>query len=172
MSWLFLALGWAKTAVTALFRVLAAYPWQAAVIALLCLSGWLWRDGAQWKFAYQNEHKAYGIFRAKVIDNTKEYTARAIAAKKKTEADNARKAQIADQNYNALLQRFRDSVRAQANRGSPGGDNLSRASSSTGLPEIATGPTEFLISTDDALKCADLGAYAQSAYEWAQSVSP
>lgn len=172
MSWILLGLGWVKTAATALFRVLAAYPWQAAVIALLCLSGWLWRESGQWKLAYEREHKAYGVFRAEVIDNTKEYTARAIAAKKQTEADNARKAQIADQNYNALMQRFRDSVRAQANRGATGGDNLSRASSSTGLPEITAGPAEFLITTDDALKCADLGAYAQSAYEWAKSVSP
>lgn len=41
MFWL-KALGWAKTALTALRQLVAKYPLQCALVALLCLSGWLW----------------------------------------------------------------------------------------------------------------------------------
>jgi hypothetical protein len=44
MIWLKLLglFGWLKKTATALLGVAGRYPWQAALIASLCLSGWLW----------------------------------------------------------------------------------------------------------------------------------
>ncbi len=38
MTWLFLALGWLRKALSALAGLVARYPWQFAVLLLLCLS--------------------------------------------------------------------------------------------------------------------------------------
>ena len=44
MIWLKLlgALNWAKRGLAALLGLARSHPWQAALIASLCLSGWLW----------------------------------------------------------------------------------------------------------------------------------
>ena len=42
MIWLLSALGWAKTALSWLRRLMAAYPLQCALIASLVACGWLW----------------------------------------------------------------------------------------------------------------------------------
>jgi hypothetical protein len=53
-------------ALTALLGWAARYPWQAAVIASLCLSGWLWRgrqaarvEAARWEQAFVDQKAAY-----------------------------------------------------------------------------------------------------------------
>lgn len=43
MIWLFSALGWAKKAAQSALNLATKYPLQAALIALLALSAWLWR---------------------------------------------------------------------------------------------------------------------------------
>jgi hypothetical protein len=57
---------WLKEALSALFRLAMRYPLQAALIASLCLSGWLWRgrqaarvDAATWEQAYTDQKAAY-----------------------------------------------------------------------------------------------------------------
>ena len=66
MIWLKLlgVLNWLKKALAALFRLAVAYPREAAIVALLCLSGWLWwhlgdeQDGrASDRLAYAAEIK-------------------------------------------------------------------------------------------------------------------
>ena len=42
MTWLFAALGLARKALQALLGLVARYPLQCALVASLCLSGWLW----------------------------------------------------------------------------------------------------------------------------------
>jgi len=47
--WLLTGLGAIRKGLAAVFGVIVAYPWQAACIALLCLSAWCWHgwDGAK-----------------------------------------------------------------------------------------------------------------------------
>lgn len=40
--WLISALGWLRKAAGAVLGFVARYPWQAACVALLCASAWLW----------------------------------------------------------------------------------------------------------------------------------
>jgi hypothetical protein len=53
-------------ALTALLGWIARYPWQAALIASMCLSGWLWRgrqaarvEAARWEQAFVDQKAAY-----------------------------------------------------------------------------------------------------------------
>lgn len=57
---------WLQEAATALFGLVRRYPLQAALIASLCLSGWLWRgrqaaraDAARWEQAFTDQKAAY-----------------------------------------------------------------------------------------------------------------
>lgn len=58
--------GWLKKGLTALAGLVGRYPLQAALIASLCLSGWLWRgrqearvNAAKWETAYGDQKLAY-----------------------------------------------------------------------------------------------------------------
>lgn len=57
---------WLKEASSALFGLVRRYPLQAALIASLCLSGWLWRgrqaervEAARWETAFSDQKLAY-----------------------------------------------------------------------------------------------------------------
>lgn len=56
----------AKEAALSLARLAGQYPWQAALIVSLCLSGWLWRGKAKaieqrdaWHLAFDKQKAAY-----------------------------------------------------------------------------------------------------------------
>jgi hypothetical protein len=90
---------WLKEAISALFRLAMRYPWQAALIASLCLSGWLWRgrqdarvDAATWEQAYTDQKAAY-------VSASKQASELALAQVKAVEARNAALAKDAQHAY-------------------------------------------------------------------------
>jgi len=90
-----------------------------------------------------------------------------IAKEKSYEA--ARK--TGDANYAALSDRFRSSVLRfqldQADTRRAGKGDLPISTDATGLSDAGACPAGFSISEADAMKAADLAAYAQAAHEWA-----
>lgn len=80
-----------------------------------------------------------------------------------------------DANYAALSDHYRASVLRfqldQADSRRAGEDNLPGSPDATGLPDAGACPAGFSITEADALKVADLAAYAVAAHEWAVEVS-
>ena len=59
---------WLKEALSGLFDLIRQYPLQVALIASLCLSGWLWRGrqaarvaAAKWEIAFDKQKAAYEL---------------------------------------------------------------------------------------------------------------
>ena len=59
---------WLKEALGALLHLIRTYPLQAALIASLCLSGWLWRGrqaarvaAAKWEIAFDKQKATYEL---------------------------------------------------------------------------------------------------------------
>lgn len=98
MIWLLNALGWAKTALSALAGLVRAYPLQAACIALLCLSGWLWMGKRD---ALEERDEA----RAELIAQAKAYKAAQVEAERKAMAERAINAQLTKELAHATNER-------------------------------------------------------------------
>ena len=69
---------WLREAATGLFRLARTYPLQAAIIALLCLSGWLWHGNtkrdraiARWEQAAKASQQASDANRALAVAQVK-----------------------------------------------------------------------------------------------------
>jgi len=94
-----------------------------------------------------------------------------IAKEKSYEA--ARK--TGDANYTALSDRYRTSVLRfqldQADSSRAGKGDLPISTDATGLSDAGACPTGFSITEADALKTADLAAYAMAAHEWVVGVT-
>lgn len=104
-----IAFGWAKSGISALWKVLTAYPWQMAVIALLCLSFWLWRGWDGEVEAHARTKAEFSAFRTAIIDKTAEAMAKdkANAARVLSEQQ-----QISKEREDALETRLSDTDRA------------------------------------------------------------
>jgi hypothetical protein len=84
-------------------RLVGQYPWQAALIASLCLSGWLWRgrqearvNAAKWETAYGDQRLAY----EKASQDAHDL---AVAQVKAVEARSEQKAKEADHAHEIAL---------------------------------------------------------------------
>lgn len=106
---------WLKEAATALLSLAGRYPWQAACIALLCLSAGLWRGNvkrdhiiAAKDAEIAQRDKQYAANLAAQIEQTRQWEAKSEQAAK--DVDNAYEQGRADRG--ALIAAHADSVRA------------------------------------------------------------
>jgi hypothetical protein len=165
MTWLYLFGGWLRKAATALFGLIARWPWQTALIASLCLSLW---------FLHGRQDARHEL--AEVIAAQK---AAAGAQKRVNDAAQAhyeRKANEADTRHDALVADVRtDTDRFIANRRVRPQDRTCQAPASPSSDdpgvhdEVSANPV-VAVSEPDVRACADAAAYAVSAYQWAQSL--
>lgn len=170
MLWLLDALGWLRKAATALFDLARRYPLAAALIASLCLSGWLWhgkgkalaeRDAARAEIAAMVEANKVATERAKEARAANQ----AAFAKLKKEADNGHSTALADADRRTAefirLRRQSGSCAAKADPASEG--------PSTGVPEIAPAET-VLVEASDVRACSAASVYADEAHKWARGL--
>lgn len=169
--WLLGAAKWAREAAGALFSLIGRYPLHAALIASLCISGWLWR-GKQSAIAERDAARAET---AQVIKagqqalaaQKKEYDdARAKGAAIKKDQDNDNKtdraaASAAGDKY-AANNGLRKVCRSGAVQTSASAENSDPQVSGHTAPE-----TELVaITRADFDKCTALYPYANGAYKW------
>lgn len=163
MTWL-LGLGeWLENALSALVDLTRRYPLQMALIASLCLSGWLWhgRSQARQELAALQEAQRQAAGAQKRVND--------VAQQHYTE-----KAHEADDSHVAV----RDDARAATDRYIA--DHRVRAedracqtpapapSDGTAVPSSV--PSGVVVGEADVRTCGDLYAYAVSAHDWAQSL--
>jgi hypothetical protein len=130
------------------------------------------------------ERGKFEIWKTSVAHTQAEAKADALEQKAKQEAKDAKAAQSAQSDYDALRERYTSLVRAQAARSSGSGTDLRRSADDAGIPaegaedpDLPVGAGDgipfgtILISQGDALICAENTAYAQGAYGWAAEIS-
>lgn len=130
------------------------------------------------------ERGKFEIWKTAVAHAQAEAKADALEEKAKQEAKDAKAAQSAQSDYDALRERYTGLVRTQAARHPGSGVDLRRPADDAGVsPEGAENPDlpvgagdglpfgTILISQGDALICAENTAYAQGAYSWASQIS-
>lgn len=116
MIWLLSTLGWLRKAATALFDLARRYPLAAALIASLCLAGWLWHG----KGNAMAERDAARAEIAAMVEANKVATERAKEARAATEKLSKELADATDQHaadLDAISRRaLADRMRAKAPR--------------------------------------------------------
>ncbi|QUT07900.1 hypothetical protein KFK14_11225 [Sphingobium phenoxybenzoativorans] len=140
-----------------------------AVALLLAWGGIGWNRAGHWKKAYNAEHQAYGIFRARVIDRTKEATAaqNALNAAEKEKSNEA--ARQSQANFDALQRRYAGLLRAQGSSGQSGRTNPAAQDDAAGVAEglpTAPGSAEGSVCMTSE-NMARLSAYAVGAHDLA-----
>lgn len=160
MIWLKLlgVFGWLKKAAGALLGLVRTYPLQCALIAAMCLAGWLWR-GKQHAIADRD------AARATIAD----MTAKAKAARQATvtiakESDKAHEKRVTDNRSRTDRYIATRRLQPQACVSAPAEDQT------TGPPEKPAAVSFVAMSEQDVKACGDLQAYAESAYQWGQSM--
>lgn len=165
MIWL-LGIGrWLKKAATALFGVVARYPWQAALIAALCLAGWFLHgrtdarsELAAIKAAQEQAHGAQ-----KRVNDAAETHYKEVA----NAADTKHETMVAD--AWGITERYIAKHRVQPE------DRTCKAAA-----PAASGDTEVhaelpaagvVVAEADVQRCAAWQAYGVAANEWAQSLA-
>lgn len=170
MLWLLDTLGWLKKAAYAALCAFKRYPMQSALIASLCLSGWLWHG----KGKALAERDAARAEVSAMIEASKQATALALKeraanqaafAKLKKEADNGHSTALADADRRTAdfirLRRQSGSCAAKADPASEG--------ASAGVPESAPAET-VLVEASDVRACSTASIYADEAHKWARGL--
>ena len=165
MIWLLKVLGWAKTGLTVLADLARRYPLQMALIAFLCLSGWLWRgwDKAEARIdameaaAKQSE----ALHRAAIKAQQDKFD------RLKKETDDGYKAALAD--AGDRTSRYIDTHRLRGKScaieaAAPG------QGESAGSPEKPAAVPFVAVSEADVKVCGSLYAYSLAAHQWAQGL--
>jgi len=160
---------WLKSGLSALLSLAGRYPWQAALIASLCLSGWLWhgkgkalaeRDAARAQIATITAAQKEAAEKAK--------QARADAEKLTKDLAHATDKHAAD--LDAISRRaLADRVRGQAPRCASGGAVAAALPiHSQGDPGADTGGVYFTAAEADTLRRHEVRSTACAA--WGQSL--
>lgn len=155
MLWL-LGIGkWLKEAAGAAIAWIGRNPLLAALIASLCLTGWLWHRNA----VHINERDAARAQYSELVAANK----RIIAAGKKLEAASKDLANATDKKTVVTVTTYRDRVlrlpSAPSGCAGPKGD----------VPASVAGPRSdpIVLNRSDALICADNTARLQESHDWA-----
>ena len=164
---------WLKEAATALLRIAGRHPWQAALIAALCLSGWQWqgkraalaeRDVARAETA---KALAAGIkARDAQIALNKAAEAKAAAIAKDTDDAHAKALALANDRTERWIAANR--VR-QAGGSRPGGTSAAAEGETAGLPQ-AMPADAVMVGAADVRICTARSQDALSAYEFGQAL--
>ena len=161
---------WLKEAIWRVAGIAGRYPWQAALIASLCLSGWLWR-GKQSALA---ERDAARDETARVITAGQQALAAQIKLHDETKAAYAAKAKEANDDYAKDLAAASTAADRYANANRVRKVCVSRPSETSGpaednhsaVPEVPAAETLVAITRADFDKCTALYPYANGAYKW------
>jgi hypothetical protein len=147
---------WLKEAFSALLGWVGRYPWQAGLIAALCLAGWQWRgkEAALDKLAAQELAHAEYVRDVKAASEAN--AAAAIAQVKAVEAKSAELAKDADHAHELALQDARAATAAYISRNrvrqGPGGSCPGPApaeGNDPGVPpEVPSDPLVFVREPD------------------------
>lgn len=168
--WLLSALGWVKTAFTALIDLARRYPMQAALIASLCLNVWLWRG-------WDKAEARYANFVAKAEKASKEARAKQIAlnqamqAKYETlaeKADHAHAIELADARSRAAAYANRNGVRSYC-QGSAG-QTSSPAEGPVAPRDNGPGADAVILNRDDFDQLVENTLRLKAAHEWGESL--
>ena len=172
-TFLFGGMKWIKEAVGALSRIVGTYPLQTALIVSLVACWWFYSGREKAQAEYADLQRDFVEYQNTVKKSSEQAIAKAKAEKQRKEAEYERLADNANQAYDDLRSRYRAMlVRSnQENSGRPSGADLPNSTSAPGLPQIASSDPGFLISSADAIKTADVSAYAMACYRWADSVA-
>lgn len=168
--WLLGAAKWAREAAGALFSLIGRYPLHAALIASLCISGWLWR-GKQSALAERDAARAET---AQVIKAGQQALAAQIKLHDETKAAYAAKAKEANDDYAKDLAAASTAADRYANANRVRKVCVSRPSETSGpaednhsaVPEVPAAETLVAITRADFDKCTALYPYANGAYKW------
>jgi hypothetical protein len=162
---------WLKGAATALLGVIGRYPWQAALIASLCLAGWQYRgkqhalaDLAAEKQAHAETIKAGEQALTDQIALHDATKAKGAAIKKDQDNDNKTDraaASAAGDKYAAA-----NRVRGKACVGRASETSASAEIADPGVSESAPAEALVAITRADFDKCTALYPYANGAYKW------
>lgn len=153
-----LFMGKALERILGLFKLALAHPWQAACIALLCLSAWQYRG-------IQRRDATIAARDATIADmQAKAKQARATSVTIAKDSDDAHETRLADNRSGTIRYIERNRVRTQACVSAPA------ESEAAGASEVAPAvPVMVAVSEPDVKACGDLQAYAESAYQWGQA---
>ncbi len=158
------ALGWAKTALKALVDLVRRYPLQMALVALLCLSSWLWRG---WdKADARNEALIAAAEQSEALHRAQIDADKAKFAKLKKETDDAYKTALAD--AGDRTDRFIDRNRVRA-KSCPAQAAPAGQGEATGTPETSAAEA-VLVDPADVRACSAAAVYAEISYRWAQDL--
>lgn len=137
------------------------YPWQAALIASLCLSGAL-----SWVIMSKNrEIVSISEKYANLVEANKLATEYATAAKRKAEQRNKELNDEADKRSDDLRIVYRDRILWRTAKGNPASADLPGGEISQGADR--SGEDSVCISRSDALIFTENQARLQSAHDWA-----
>ena len=161
---------WIKKGAYALLCGIKRYPLHAALIASLCLSGWLWR-GKQSALAERDAARAET---AQVIKAGQQALAAQIKLHDETKAAYAAKAKEANDDYAKDLAAASTAADryANANRvrqvcvSRPSETSASAEDNYSAVPEVPTTEALVAITRADFDKCTALYPYANGAYKW------
>ena len=175
MTWLFAALGLARKALQALLGLVVRYPLQCALVASLCLSGWLWMgrrdaiaDLADCRAGRKADRAAFeqAATTARRLAEQQKAAEEARHLKRAKEADHAHQTALADARARADAFIARNRLRPQGAGGSPGGTAGPAQGGDPGVPDgLPADPV--MVEADDVLACTDATIYALKAREWA-----
>lgn len=170
-TFLFGGLKWLKDVAGALFSIVRTYPLQTALILALAACAWLWLGKERVEAKHADLEWAFVQYQADVRHASEEAIARATREKREKERAYEIAAKEADSSYVELRNRYRSLLAAKADTSSARRADLPLNPAAPGVPENSAGPAEFRITNADALKCADVSAYAMAAFEWAEKVA-
>lgn len=161
--------GWLKNAASALLGLIRTYPLQAALIAALCLSGWLWWGKRHAEAQRDTWHRAYDL-----------RVAAEKAAAQAQKALNAKVQQTYEEQADASQERYdasRDRVRDAADRYiadrrlpeqcTPGGGDPASGAGDPAVPAGVPASGYVAVSDADVRACSDATRYAVEAHNYA-----
>lgn len=165
------ALLFAKSALSRLLGLFTRYPWPCACIALALLSAWLWHGKTDYRERLDAQIAGRKADRAEwdrkvALAKAAEDKARKDAQEIAGEADKTHDALLAD---NAGLERYiaEHRVQPKACAADPAGSGSGEAA---GVFAEPAADAVVAISEPDIRACDGAYVYAQSSYEWAQSL--
>ena len=174
MIWLLSALGWAKKALTALLDLARRYPLQVALIASLCLAGWLWWGKREALSDLAAEKASHAL----TIKAGKDALAAQIALTKKTEAAYKAAAKDADNDHAKDLALAADRterfISGNRVRKACAGNVAARPAAEGPVAENSDGPgisaDMVAVTAEDVRVCTVNTVRLQSVREWGQEL--
>ena len=164
MTWALILLRM-KTGLTALWGIIVRYPWQAAVIALLALSGWLWH-GKSVAMAERDSCHAASAESARLAKAQRDAQIAALQQHAK-DADHAYQTQTVA--ARDATDRYVADHRVQP-ASSPSAAPAAGQGDGAAVPQSLPASPLVAVSVDDLHKCSDATAYAIAAHDWADGL--